>query len=98
MPNPRRESESRVTMAYIVYILQSEKDSSYYVGHTSNVDDRLTKHNEGRSAYTRAKVPWKLIHQEPYPSRGEAMKREQEIKGRKNREYIEYLVRTSPGQ
>jgi putative endonuclease len=82
-------------MAYFVYILQSEKDGSYYIGHTSNLEERLKRHNEGRSAYTRGRLPWKLVYQEILNSKSEASKREQEIKNRKNREYILQLVRTS---
>jgi len=85
-------------MAYFVYILQSERDGSYYVGHTSNLEDRLKRHNERRSLYTRAKVPWKLIYHEIVDSKSEAMNREKEIKAKKGREYIEHLVRTPPGQ
>ena len=81
-------------MSYFVYILQSERDGSYYVGCTSDLEDRLRRHNQGRSVYTRARVPWKLIHQEPFDSKSDAMKREKEIKAKKVREYIEHLVRT----
>ncbi len=84
-------------MTYFMYILQSENDGSYYVGHTSDLEGRLKRHNEGRSSYTRTKVPWKLVYHETFDSRGLAMKREMEIKSRKDREYIDQLVRTSPG-
>jgi putative endonuclease len=82
-------------MEYLVYILRSEKDGSYYIGHTSDLDKRLRHHNEQRSTYTRGKVPWKLIYHEVFTTRSEAMKREQEIKRMKSREYIERLVRAS---
>ena len=82
-------------MDYLVYILQSERDGSYYVGHTSDLDKRLRRHNEQRSTYTGSKVPWKLIYYEVFAKRSEAMKREQEIKHMKSREYIERLVRAS---
>ena len=82
-------------MVYGVYILQSEKDGSYYVGHTNNLEDRLKRHNEGRSRYTCGREPWKLVHREVFDSRAEAMQREQEIKKKKNRAYIDYLVRAS---
>ena len=36
-------------MAYCVYIVQSEKDGTYYVGHTNNLGERLDRHNSGRS-------------------------------------------------
>ena len=30
---------------FYVYIIQSQKDSSLYVGHTNNLDKRLSQHN-----------------------------------------------------
>jgi putative endonuclease len=51
-------------MNYFVYILQSEWDGSYYIGHTNNLEERVSRHNRGRSQYTKAKIPWKLIYRE----------------------------------
>lgn len=45
----------------IVYIIQSQKDSSIYTGVTSNLDDRMNRHNHAEVKTTRDKVPWKLI-------------------------------------
>jgi putative endonuclease len=82
-------------MCYYVYILQSLKDGSYYVGSTQDVGARLGRHNQGRSKYTKAKRPWKLIYEEAFASRVEAVRRESEIKSKKRVSYIENLVRTS---
>ena len=82
-------------MPYFIYILQSERDGSYYVGHTSNLDKRLKRHNEGRSTYTRTRIPWRVIYQEALPSRKAAMKREKKIKSMKSRGSILELVRAS---
>jgi len=82
-------------MAYFVYILKSEKDGTYYVGHTSDLGERLNRHNQGRSAYTRSKCPWKLVYQEAFDSKAEAMRREREIKEKRSRGYIEQMVRAS---
>ena len=82
-------------MGYYVYILESEQDGSYYVGYASDLEGRLSRHNGGRSPYTRGKLPWKLVYHEMHPSRGEAMHREQEIKRKKSHAYIERLVRAS---
>ena len=43
-------------MPYYVYILQSEKDGTYYIGSTQDLDERLKRHNEGRSKYTKTKL------------------------------------------
>jgi len=50
---------------------------------TGNLADRLVRHNEGRSKYTKAKRPWELLYVEEHPDRSSAVKREREIKGLK---------------
>lgn len=84
-------------MAYFVYILKSLKDGSYYIGHTGDLEERVDRRNQGRSRYTRGKLPWKLIYQKVFDSKRETVRRERKIKKRKDRRYIFNLVRTSPG-
>ena len=79
----------------MLYILQSDRDGSFYIGHTARLAERVRRHNEGRSPYTRAKIPWTVVYKEECVTRSEAMKRERELKNRKNRDYIEQLVRAS---
>ena len=81
-------------MPHYVYILQSELDGTYYVGSTENLDDRMARHNQGRSKYTRSKRPWQLVYSEELPDRSTAVRRENEIKSKKKVSYIEQLVRT----
>jgi len=45
---------------YIVYILQSLKDRSYYTGITTNLKLRLKDHNLGTSKYSLSKKPFKI--------------------------------------
>jgi len=82
-------------MPYHVYILQSTIDGSYYIGSTQDLNERVDRHNQGRSKYTKSKRPWKLIYHEEYPDRTTATKREYEIKGKKRKAFIDQLVRTS---
>ncbi len=82
-------------MPYFVYIIQSEYDGSYYIGSTNNLTDRIERHNQGRSKYTKPKRPWRLTYCEEFASRSEAQKRELEIKNRKSKDFIDNLVRTS---
>jgi putative endonuclease len=79
-------------MKFYVYIIESEVDGSYYVGHTGVLEDRLLRHNNMRSTYTSAKAPWKLVYTESYLSKAEAVKREREIKTKKSKKYIELLI------
>ena len=39
-------------MKYFVYIIESLKDGSYYVGSTQNLSEIMERHNQGRSTYT----------------------------------------------
>ncbi len=82
-------------MSYYVYILKSQADGSYYIGSTQNLQNRIERHNQGRSKYTKSKRPWNLVYSEEYPDRSRAVQRENEIKKRKSRNYIERLARTS---
>ncbi|NVJ47249.1 MAG: GIY-YIG nuclease family protein [Cytophagia bacterium] len=77
---------------YFIYILQSEKDESYYVGYSANPDSRLLKHNTSKSGYTASKKPWKLVYTETYSNKSDALKREKFIKAQKSREFIEKLI------
>jgi putative endonuclease len=47
---------------YYVYLLKSESyPRQPYVGSTSNLKQRLKKHNEGRSPHTAKFRPWVLV-------------------------------------
>ncbi|OEK02294.1 hypothetical protein BFP97_12535 [Roseivirga sp. 4D4] len=80
---------------FYVYIIYSESRNRYYVGSCDNLTNRLADHNAGRSKYTKSGKPWVLRYSEIYSSRGEARKREAEIKKKKSRRYIEYLVNSA---
>ncbi len=70
-------------MKFWVYILRSCDGSRYYIGYTSNVAQRVTEHNSSRAHWTRRHQPWQLVYTEGYATRGEAMKRERELKALK---------------
>jgi putative endonuclease len=78
---------------FYVYILQSRKDFSYYIGQCDDLDARMSKHSDGFSKYTLSKRPLRLVYFEVFKSRSEAIRRENEIKRKKSRVYIEKLVK-----
>jgi putative endonuclease len=80
-----------------LYVLRSEKDGSYYIGQTKDLEERIVRHNSGHSKSTRARRPWKLVYYEIYENRGETQKREIELKRKKNKRYIEFLIRNGRG-
>ncbi len=77
---------------YFTYVIYGSKLDRYYVGSTQNLEQRLLRHNRGDgSRYTRKGTPWILYYSEEYATRQLAVAREQEIKRRKSRAYIESL-------
>lgn len=63
-----------------VYILESSKDKSYYIGVTSNIKLRLKEHNSGLSKSTASKRPWFLKRIEKYSDIKSAYQREKFLK------------------
>jgi len=80
---------------YKLYIIQSLIDDSYYIGQTNNLEDRIKRHNLGRSNYTKNKKPWKLVYPEEFNTRSEVIKREKKIKQKKRKTYIEWLIQNN---
>jgi len=79
-------------MPHFVYILQSEIDSTFYIGSTADLQKRLSDHNAGLSRYTAAKRPWKIAYSEAFETKREALKREIFLKKMKNREFYQRLI------
>jgi predicted GIY-YIG superfamily endonuclease len=51
----------RTYKMYYVYILQSKRDETYYVGVTDDLKERVKRHNSGSVSYTSGRMPYKLI-------------------------------------
>ncbi len=68
---------------YYIYILFSNKTEKYYVGYTSDVSSRLTRHNSGRNKSTKPGVPWLVVYTEEFQHRAGAWRREKQIKSYK---------------
>jgi len=80
-------------MTYYVYILYSATKDKYYIGQTEDIVKRLQEHNIRKNL---GADDWVLKYKEEFASRGEAMKRELEIKNKKKRSYIEKLIMERP--
>jgi putative endonuclease len=76
-----------------VYIIYSEKIDRYYTGITENLSWRLERHNQGWGRYTKRGMPWKIVYNEEFINKSDALKRECEIKNRKSKKYIEYIIK-----
>ena len=65
---------------YYVYILQSQKDKSLYIGYSPDLKRRLLRHNRSQVRSTKIKTPLKLIYYEAYLNRKDATGRERFLK------------------
>ena len=65
---------------WFVYVVRCS-DQSLYTGVTTDAGRRIDEHNDGRGArYTRSRGPVKLVYLEKAENRGQALKREHELK------------------
>jgi putative endonuclease len=65
---------------WFTYIVECS-DKTLYTGTTNNLDERISKHNEGTGAkYTRGRGPVKILYSHSFESRSEACKHEYELK------------------
>lgn len=76
----------------IVYILKSDKDNRHYVGVTTNVVDRIKRHNEGRNLSTKPNRPWRIVYTEEFEYISEALKRGRQIKSYKGGNTFKKLI------
>lgn len=65
---------------HFVYMLKC-KDNTLYTGYTTDVAHRLMVHESGKGAkYTRGRGPFELVYLETLASKGDALRREMQIK------------------
>ncbi|MGK9475465.1 GIY-YIG nuclease family protein [Melioribacter sp. OK-6-Me] len=84
---------------YTVYVLYSRHHNKIYIGQTEDLQRRINEHNNGLlSSYTKRYKPWEVVYTEEYPTRGEALKREKQLKSQKGREFTwDYIKRRVAG-
>ncbi|MDO6440509.1 GIY-YIG nuclease family protein [Cyclobacterium sp. 1_MG-2023] len=74
--------------AFTVYVLASQKDLSWYIGFTSDLEKRIKEHNRGKTITTSKKMPWKVIYYEVSFNRLDAIAREKYLKSGMGRRYL----------
>ncbi|MBN1143330.1 MAG: GIY-YIG nuclease family protein [Bacteroidales bacterium] len=84
-------------MPYYVYILYSRSIGRYYIGSTSDLSERLKKHNHIHKGFTSTGQPWELVYHETFETKSEAMQREKQLKMWKNRQRLEVLISKGSG-
>ena len=77
---------------HYTYILFSKSKNKYYIGSTSNLEDRIKKHNSNHKGFTGNTNDWEIVYSENFESIQEALLREKKIKNWKSRIMIEKLI------
>ncbi|OGI63762.1 endonuclease [Candidatus Nomurabacteria bacterium RIFCSPLOWO2_01_FULL_41_21] len=77
---------------YYVYILRSGSNNKYYIGYTSDLNQRIKSHNSGRNKSTKVGIPWKVVHNEQFEDKKSAWLREKQIKDYKGGEAFKKLI------
>ena len=67
--------------SFFVYILKCN-DNSYYVGHTDNIEARISQHKKGliENCYTKIRLPVELVFVQQFSTRDAAFTAERKIK------------------
>lgn len=80
---------------FFIYIIYSSKSDRYYIGLTSDVQKRISEHNDPSriNKYTSKHLPWDLrLYFEVSENRGEAQIIERFIKNQKSRPFLGKLI------
>jgi len=80
-------------MFYYVYVLQSLKNKSLYIGYTQDLRERFQEHNRGRNFSTKPSRPWKLIHYEAYLDEDDARRREKYLKTNQGNRLLKRMLK-----
>ena len=65
---------------YYTYVIQSQKDKSYYVGSTLDLRQRLKVHNQKGARYSSSKIPFELIWYAAFKTKPKAQDFEKYLK------------------
>ena len=78
---------------YYVYLLENQNDKSWYIGFTTNIEERVNAHNQNKGGRTtRLKSNWKLIYHEMYLNKMDAIGREKFLKSESGRRYLKKQI------
>ena len=78
-------------MSYFTYVLKSMKNGKFYIGYTSDLNQRIKLHNLGKNIATKKDKPWNLFYVEELADETDAIRREHQIKSWKSRKMMERL-------
>jgi len=78
--------------SYYNYVLRSVKDKNFYIGYTSNLQNRLLEHQKGLVSSTKYRRPLVLIYYEVSFSLQSALHREKYLKTTYGHRYLKNRI------
>ena len=82
---------------YSVYILYSASTDKFYKGQTSNLTQRLARHNSEEGSYTIKGAPWIIVWSTQKESRSDAVQLELKLKKLNRERLIRFMLKYSQG-
>lgn len=86
------EQVTSMPLPYCVYILFSHKDHLLYTGYTTNIEDRIKNHNDGKTKSTAPRRPLELIFCEFYLFEADARRREMYFKTTAGKKAVKLML------
>lgn len=77
--------------------MRSKKGGKFYTGYTSDLENRIKKHNSGQIESTKARKPFDLIYFEVCFDERDAIRREKYLKTNWAKRYIKSRLRNFLG-
>jgi putative endonuclease len=78
---------------WVLYILVSDADGSFYIGITTNLLQRVLRHNSGDGAKrTRGRGPWTLVSFAACENVRDALQKEKKAKRLKKKEKLAFFA------
>jgi putative endonuclease len=78
-------------MNFFVYIIYSNSINAFYKGQTSNLEERLFRHNKGWEKATKHGAPWELVWSTVKKTRSEALLLERKLKNLSRERTIQFI-------
>ncbi|MEK7181432.1 MAG: GIY-YIG nuclease family protein [Patescibacteria group bacterium] len=81
---------------FFVYAIYNSERHRVYIGQTEDLNRRIKEHNDSKNSrhtYTRRFAgEWVLIYKEIVETRGEAIRREEQLKSYRGRQFIKQYI------
>lgn len=77
---------------YYIYIIQSDKNGTYYIGSSANPTSRLTEHNTGKKQPTKLLRLWNLVFSQQFENANVARKMEKKLKSFKSSKVLQQIL------